>query len=801
MRAADVLEFESLRKLLGRYVSSPQGFRELEKLAPHVDRERLTEDLAEAAEAVAYLRLALRPQPAARGAAIRVDFGGLPDTQAAVQKLRIEGASLDPKEIYDLFALLDRAADAKSVLTAAAERFPRLGRRAQTIGDFRGLLRELDGKILPDGSVADNASVALARLRRDIDRQKKSIQESLERFLKAHRDDGVLQEEFVTIRNERFVVPLIAGQRRKLDGVIHGTSSSGHTLFVEPLETIDLNNELVRLTEEEAREVGRILLEMTNRLRGHSESIGRTLVTMAELELIFAKSRFAVDFDCVVPRFGERLLLKDARHPLLEDVLRRRHKAVVPVSLDLTQERRTLLISGPNTGGKTVTLKTVGLLSLMAQSGLPVPAADAEFPLFAQVLADIGDYQSIQENLSTFSAHVSNIREMALDVTPDSLVLLDELGAATDPEEGGALGVAIVEHFRAAGAFTMVSTHLMALKIYGASTEGVVNGSMGFDEQTLEPTYHLQLGLPGKSAGLEIATRLGIPEDIMRRARLSMSDRERDVTRFLAELHRRIEETRATEQSLSEKLTALEKHEKELAAEWEKREGAKLKELERRTDLALARFEEQAQEAIGKIAQGLDRRKAEQEAQRRVSKAKRELREDFQTTVLATRDDSRQDRIAPLRLEEGSRVRLRDVREPARVRRKLGNGRIEVEAGFLKMQVSEDDVIEVLPETGGAASRLPQGVTYKPAPELAPAHQEINVIGQHAEQARDAVDEFLDRAVMATASRVRIVHGHGMGVLKKTIADLLSHHPHVAKFYPAPQQEGGAGATIVELRE
>jgi DNA mismatch repair protein MutS2 len=390
---------------------------------------------------------------------------------------------------------------------------------------------------------------------------------------------------------------------------------------------------------------------------------------------------------------------------------------------------------------------------------------------------------------------------MALDVTPDSLVLLDELGAATDPEEGGALGVAIVEHFRAAGAFTMVSTHLMALKIYGASTEGVVNGSMGFDEQTLEPTYHLQLGLPGKSAGLEIATRLGIPEDIMRRARLSMSDRERDVTRFLAELHRRIEETRATEQSLSEKLTALEKHEKELAAEWEKREGAKLKELERRTDLALARFEEQAQEAIGKIAQGLDRRKAEQEAQRRVSKAKRELREDFQTTVLATCDDARQDRIAPLRIEEGARVRLRDVRELARVRRKLGNGRIEVEAGFLKMQVSEDDVIEVVPETGGTASRLPQGVTYRPAPELTPAHQEINVIGQHAEQARDAVDEFLDRAVMATASRVRIVHGHGMGVLKKTIADLLSHHPHVAKFYPAPQQEGGAGATIVELRE
>ncbi len=790
-----------MRSLVGRYVSSPLGRRELDKVEPHTDLERLTEDLAETGEAIAYLRLASRPQPAARGAAIRIDFNGLPDTEAAVHKLRIEGASLDPKEIYDLFGFLDRAADAKSVLTAAAERFQRLGRRAQTIGDFRALLKDLEGKILPDGTVADNASVALARLRRDIERQKKSIQESLERFLRAHKEEGILQEEFVTIRNERFVVPVIAGQRRKLDGVIHGTSSSGHTLFVEPLETIDLNNELVRLAEEEAREVHRILLELTARLRGYGDSIRQTLVTMAELELIFAKARFGADFDCVIPRFGERLLLRDGRHPLLEDVLRRRRKSAVPISLELNQQQRTLLISGPNTGGKTVTLKTVGLLSLMAQSALPVPALEAEFPLFEQVLADIGDYQSIQENLSTFSAHVSNIREMALDVTPASLVLLDELGAATDPEEGGALGVAIVEHFRTAGAFTLVSTHLMALKIYGASTDGVVNGSMGFDEETFEPTYHLRVGLPGKSAGLEIATRLGIPEDIMNRARRSMSDRERDVTRFLSELHRRLEETQSLEEKLRARLVEVDQREKDIAREWEKRETAKLKELERRTDQALAKFEEQSQEAIAKISQGADKRRAEQDAQRRVAKAKRELREDFQTTVLSTQDDSRQDRIQPLRIEEGARVRLRDVREPARVRRKLGDGRFEVEAGFMKMQISEDDVIEVLPEAGSSTSKLPKGVSYRPAPELAPVHQEINVIGRRAEEARDAVDEFLDRAVMATASRVRIVHGHGMGILKKTISELLSRHPHVAKFYQAPQQEGGAGATIVELRE
>jgi DNA mismatch repair protein MutS2 len=721
--------------------------------------------------------------------------------EPAVHKLRIEGASLDPREIFGVFALLDRAADARSLLTAAAPRFQRLGARAQSLGDFRALLRELDGKILPDGSVSDHASVALNRLRREIERQKKAIQESLDRFLKAHRDEGILQEEFVTIRNERFVVPLIAGQRRKLEGVIHGTSASGHTLFVEPLETIDLNNELVRLAEEEARETHRILREMTEQLRGSGDAIRETLGAMAELELIFAKGRFALEFDCSVPRFGERVLLREARHPLLEDALRRNRKRAVPVSMELTPANRTLLISGPNTGGKTVTLKTVGLLSLMAQSGLPVPAAEAEFPLFEQVLADIGDHQSIQANLSTFSAHVSNIREMALDVTPASLVLLDELGSATDPEEGGALGVAIVEHFRGAGAFTLVSTHLMALKIYGASNAGVVNGSMGFDESTFEPTYHLQLGLPGKSAGLEIATRLGMPEDIMLRARRAMSGREQDVARFVNELQKRLEETQTLEEQLRRKTNELEKREKEIAAEWERRESAKLKELERRTDLALAKFEEQAGETIAKIAQSADKRKAEQEALRRVAKTKREMREDFETTVLATQDDSRQGRIAPPRVEEGARVRLRDVRDPARVRRVLGGGKLEVEAGFMKMQVSIDDVIETLPEAGAAKGKLPQGVSYKPAPELAPAHQEINVIGQHAEEARDAVDEFLDRAVMATASRVRIVHGHGMGVLKKVVQELLARHPHVARFYPAPQQEGGAGATIVELRE
>jgi DNA mismatch repair protein MutS2 len=385
-------------------------------------------------------------------------------------------------------------------------------------------------------------------------------------------------------------------------------------------------------------------------------------------------------------------------------------------------------------------------------------------------------------------------------VTPETLVLLDEIGSATDPEEGGALGVAVIDHFRAAGAFTLASTHLVALKIYGANTDGVLNASMGFDEETLGPTYKLHVGLPGKSAGLDIASRLGMPESIMRRARESMSDRERDISRFLSELHRRVEEASVREKRLAEMQAELATREKELAREWEKRESTKLKELERRCELVLANFESQARETIERIEQTAERKKATEQAQRSVARAKRELREEFETMVLATQDDARQGELGRrVKIEEGARVRLKGIREPARVRRVLSEDRIEVEAGFMKMQVPVEDVLEVLPATD-SGGKLPKNVSFHPAPQLNTGAQEINVIGEHAEEACERVEKFIDSAVMATASRVRIVHGHGMGILRKAIGKLLADSPHVEKYYPAPQNEGGAGATIVELK-
>ena len=796
--SSEALEWEQVRSLVKRYIATSGGDAELALVEPSDDRAQIERAQAETGEAMGYLKASASP---GAGGAIRINLNGLPNVTLAVQKLRIEGAALEPREIFDLIAFLDRAADARSNLAAAVERFPLLAARAHGIGDFRGLLKEVEGKIQGDGTVLDSASPHLNRLRREIEKQKKSIQDSLERFLRANRDDGVLQEEYITLRNDRFVVPVIAGQRRRLPGVIHGASSTGQTLFLEPMETIDLNNELVRLQEEELREVYRILRELTDRLRVHADSIREAAAIVAALDLIFAKGKFGVDFDCVVPKFStpedRTLEVKDARHPLLMDVLRRRNRTVVPFSLKLDRECRTLLISGPNTGGKTVTLKTLGLVALMAQAGLPVPCTAATLPVFEQVLADIGDNQSIEQNLSTFSAHVSRLREMALDVTPDSLVLLDEIGSATDPEEGGALGVALVDHFRAAGAFTLASTHLTALKIYGARTKTVLNASMGFDEQTLDPTYQLRVGLPGKSAGLAIAERLGMPEDILKRARASLSTQEIELSELIADLHDRLEDSARLKAELEKERLSLAARERQNAIDAQRREAAKLRELEERFDEMERRWRERADETLAKIAESTDRRKAVDEAQRQTSKVRREMREDWETIIPIAA-------TAPpkLKIEEGVRVRIKGIREVARVRRDLGNQRFEVEAGFMKLQVSVADIEEVLPESNTpVVSKLPKNVRYQPGPALNPLVQELNIIGQHAEEAGDQVERFLDAAVMATAARVRIVHGHGMGVLKRVVQDALKNNPHVEKFYPASQYEGGNGATIVELKE
>jgi DNA mismatch repair protein MutS2 len=791
-----LLEYEPLRALVGRYVSSELGRDLLAAMEPLTSRGELQPALEEASEALTWIRNAEK----ANSTTPPLRFDNLPDPGPAVAKLRIEGAVLESTEIASLLTLLSRAADIRQALAPHSTLYPRLAQRAASIGDFRKLLHDLEGKILPDGTVADHASVALSRIRREKERQQRLIHDSLERFLRAHRDEGVLQEEFITIRNDRFVVPLVPSAKKKIGGVVHAASGSGQTLFVEPLETIDLNNDLVRLTEEEMREVHRILREMTARLREYAHEVRAATQALGQLDFVFAKARFAVEFDCIIPAFsGEespRLHVREARHPLLQDVLRRQRKRVVPIHLTLDGDNRILLISGPNTGGKTVAMKTIGLLSLMAQSALPVPALEAEFPVFDDVLADIGDNQSIEQSLSSFSSHIARIREMVDAAAPGCLVLLDELGRATDPEEGGALGVAILEEFRRFHAFTMASTHLLALKVYGSNTPGVVNAAMGFNEETLEPTYVLRIGAPGKSAGLDIASRLGLTPRLIARAREAMSQTQRDIATFLEQLETRIHEAGAEADELRRAKAALEERERELRAGAEKKESARIREIEQAAAEAQKRFERQAREALDAILAIPELRKPAEKSVRQVARVKREMQESVDSLSTKKASAARAEEITV-----GARVRLRDVGQPARVLRVLTNGLLEVEVGFLKMQVSREDVIEVVGGTPKSQPALPQGVSFSSAgPRWDTLSRELNLIGKTAEEATDEVERLLDSATLAGVTRLRIVHGHGMGVLRKAVHTLLGKHPQVDKFYPAAGNEGGTGATIVELR-
>jgi DNA mismatch repair protein MutS2 len=797
-RTEEILEFPQLIEIVRRYVASPLGLAEIEGLRPLSSPAEAEAELAGVAEAMAYLAPG---EATAVRAAPPIGFHGLHDVRAAVARLGIEGAELEPVEILQILELLDRSQDVKSALASSGARFPRLAEIAQPIADFRPLLKDLSGKISRDGRLEDHASSALRRIRREIAQQRRAIHESLERFVRAHSEEGALQEEYVTIRNDRLVVPVKAGQKRRIDGVIHAASSTGQTLFVEPLETIQLNNELVRLTEEELAETHRILREMTARLAHSADAIAAAMRTLGRLDVLFARARFGMEFRATVPRFSPagrpRLHLQRARHPLLEDLLKQRGEAAVPASLTMERGRRVLIISGPNTGGKTVVLKTVGLLALMAKAALPTPADEAEFPWFTEVLADIGDHQSIPDSLSTFSAHMAAVRGMIESATAGSLVLIDEMGAATDPQEGGALSVAVADHFLRAGSFTLVATHLPALKAYGVNTPGVLSASVGFDEETLAPNYQLTVGLPGKSAGLEIARRLGIPAAIIERAQRAQVSHDAEMAALLRELHRRVEQYRAAGRDLERRKEELAEREREIKREWEKKETAKLRELERRVDSMIEKFHAEAAQAIEKIAAASGGRRPAAAAARQAAKAGRSLREEFEAAVLETVEAARAS--PPVRQAgEGDTVRLRGIPAPGRVLRLLAGGRLEVQVGFMKMQVEAGDVVEILP--AAPTRRLPENITFRAAERPDESLTEINVIGATAEEATERVDKFLDTAVLAATPRVRVVHGHGMGVLRRALWEMFASHPHVEKFYSAEQREGGAGATVVELK-
>jgi DNA mismatch repair protein MutS2 len=819
------LEFGSLRDLIQGYASSPLGQERIAGLCPSVNREwienqhRLTTEIRE------YRRVGGR-----------FEFSGLLDVSRALEKSGISGAVLETTEIRDVLLLVDRAAEwreiALSLPAAMKVQGDAIAELSSGIVDFTEFLRAFRNKIHPDGTLEDRASPELARVRREIDRQKRSIQESLRGYLKRLAEGGVVQDELVTIRGERFVIPIKIEQKRRVQGVVHGASSSGQTVFVEPLETIEQNNELVRLLDEELAEIHRILLEMTRRIGESASAILKAADVLAELEVQFAKARFAEEYRCTPvvvvedqhdtlspqelpggsqPRLSDSgstlLFLRKARHPLLERNLNAKKGRIVPISIELDGEKLELVITGPNTGGKTVALKTVGLLALMAQAGIPVPADRAELPVFDAVLADIGDSQSIEQNLSTFSAHITNIDFISRTATPRTLVLLDELGSATDPEEGAALAVAIAEHFRQIGCVTVISTHHTSLKVYGANTPGVANSSVGFDEATLQPTYELNVGVPGASAGINIAQRLGLNRAIIDAARSRLGTQARDVGQFLDRLHEQLRETDAQRSQLKSREEELEREKTRLTAEVRKEQQAKIKEMEKKLELVLRDFEYHAREAVNAIQDRAMAQKLTKDAERRISKLRREFREQFDSTVVAhttgaDHDDPDAQPQVVKHVSEGDTVKLKSVGRPAVVSRRLDQNHFEVEIGVMKMKIARDDIAEVLVHAADSPVKAARarGISVSLERENADVPSEINVIGRTVDDATREVEKFVDRAFLAGLPRVRVVHGSGMGILRKALRQYLQKHPHVESVTEAPQNEGGGGATVVELR-
>ena len=795
---SDVLEFSGVREILRGYLTGPLAVSQLEELSPLTDLDAIRKRLGLVGEAVAYLRENSRP-----------GLGRLDDPKPQFAKLCVQGVSLEPRELLQLKALARMSHESRRLFDV--REFPRLSARTGSLPDFRPLVAEVEKKILPDGSIPSSASPQLKKIRQQVERVGKKIEKALQSFLEARRKDSTLQDEVISIHNDRFVVPIKSGGKRRIAGIVHGASSSGASVFVEPMETVGLNNERVELQEKEAAEIRRLLAELTEGFRERSAELEQAADVLAELDLVLAKAQFARDYDCCLPEFGtERVMeFKNARHPLLEKSFRSQGKKSVPMSFKLGAPATVMVISGPNSGGKTVILKTVGLAALMAQAGVPVPAEKVRLPVFRQVRVDIGDQQSIEQSLSTFSGHVANIQAMISDADARDLILLDEIGSSTDAAEGAALAIAILDYFRKAGALTLVTTHHTRLKAYAAETPQAVNAGMEFDEETLRPTYHLLMGIPGKSSGIDISARLGLEASVVEQARGLISAGETDVAQLLESLHVSREQLEKGREEMERERHALSEREKALKEEFEQEKRGRLTALEGQLEAALRGYEKNFQQAAEALTAGAEAAKLKETARRKAASLKREARSEWNRQVEdgvgATESPLPPgDRVRP---RVGDRVRIGSIPTPGRVTAFVGEDQAEVEVGRMRMRVDLEDIRGVLRESRAVEDVSPYrereasfSTDVESSPDLPDSSgPELHVRGLRVDEACDRVDKFLDQSVVEGHSQVRVVHGKGTGTLKKALSEMFTGHPHVAAFRMAEPRHGGDGVTVVTL--
>src|ERR1700681_318966 len=655
--ALDVLEFDKLLELLRQRTTCAPGRRFVDGLQPGMARAAITVRFALIREAREWLR-----------GARELGFGGLADPQSWLERIEGPGMVLEAREFLDAATLLETAGWLRQQFREEETKFPLLAERAATLSEFKDLLAVIRRSVLPNGEISDDASPALRRIRASITQTRDAIQKTLKHILRTKNAEA--GEDYVTLRNDRFVIPLRAENRRSVPGVVHGASATGQTIFIEPLETVETNNQLVQLREDEAAEIVRILRELTERLQRVREPLVLATETIAELDSVFARARFAQEFDATIPEFSEasELRLEAIRHPVLGNKLRKEGRAVVPMTLALGGEERVLVISGPNTGGKTVALKTTGIAALSAQSGIPVAAQGAVLPLFDRVLVDIGDEQSIAADLSTFASHLLNLKTMLEVATPQSLVLADEMGTGTAPEEGAALAVALLDEFRAKNSIVLATTHHDRLKTYASTTPGVVNAAVEFDDVNLRPTYRLMVGGAGGSSGMAIAQRPCLASSIVDRARPLLAPNSREAADLIAYLHRSRDELDRLQRQMAAERHALEEERKKLRADWVERQQKRIKELEEKFAEMQKRFDENVAHIVEAVKDRELRAQLEKSSRRKMQDARGEAREELNAALVQTISQSQADLgifpaapepVSADRLQPGTKIRVR----------------------------------------------------------------------------------------------------------------------------------------------
>lgn len=782
-----VLEYPKIMESLRDQAVSSMAKARVGSLRPSRDAQEVQGWMAETTEAVSVILH--------KGA---LPLGSFYDVDAAVH-LAMKGGTLTMKQLLEVLYDLQVARNAVRFLESDLPPLPIIQGLAEVLRVHRRLEEEIDRSILSEDEMADSASPELRSIRRKIALQNEAIRNRMNSILSSADNRTMLQDAIVTLRQGRYVIPVKQEHKNRFPGIIHDQSSTGATLFIEPQVIVDMNNALRELELAERREMERILAQLSAEVADVGEEIRNNQRILVELDLLFAKGKLSTAMRGEAPEIGGDgpLRIRNGRHPLLDP------KKVVPITVSLGEGFGTLVITGPNTGGKTVTLKTVGLFALMAQTGLHLPAGSGtRIPVMQKVYADIGDEQSIEQSLSTFSSHMSNIVEIVREADDRTLVLLDELGAGTDPTEGAALAIAILDDLYRRGTHTMATTHYTELKKYAIATEGVQNASMEFDVETLSPTYRLTVGTPGRSNAFEISAKLGLPPVLIEAARGLL---ERDDIAFedvIAAIDRdRREAERDRDEALALRLAM--QTEKEKLDERERR-------FEQKRDELLAKAREEAKDTIREVKEFADRVQQELRALEKITDpTERHRAEEALRQQVRDRQAAYADRIEPkanaepVRADElalGDLVRILSLDQAGEVVTLPDEKReLTVQVGLMKVNVSLDQITRLRGKEKKQAVRASRyGSLYQSKTSV--VLPSCNVVGRNLDDALMEVDKYLDDAFMAGLREVTVIHGRGAGILRDGLADMFRRHKHVTGFRKGQYNEGGDGVTIVSLK-